>query len=389
MTDNATKNLSEWIEADGLGGFASGTVSGQRTRRYHALLLAAQNPPADRVVMVNGFDAWVETPGGSFPISTQYYMGEVESPNGHQFLTSFTTEPWPTWRYKLTEDVTVVQELVVMPNVQGVALRWKIEGNSQGVSLHVRPFLSGRDFHGMHHANDTFNQTTTRGEHSVVWKPYNDLPEIHAQSNADFEESFKWYYSFLYTAEQDRGLDALEDLASPGEFHWDLSKDQAYLLLSLGKPYSESCNSGTCESQKTFATIKSHEDFRRSMTGREYHVINSYVVGRGDNKTVIAGYPWFGDWGRDTFIAMRGLCLIEAVELQHALEILIGWADAVSEGMLPNRFPDQGTTPEFNSVDASLWYVIAVGEYLEAARLAKQSPPKAEIERLQNAVRRS
>ena len=128
--------------------------------------------------------------------------------------------------------------------------------------------------------------------------------------------------------------------------------------------------------RKTFATIKSHEDFRRSMTGREYHVINSYVVGRGDNKTVIAGYPWFGDWGRDTFIAMRGLCLIEAVELQHALEILIGWADAVSEGMLPNRFPDQGTTPEFNSVDASLWYVIAVGEYLEAASTGKTKPAK-------------
>ena len=345
MTDNATKNLSEWIEADGLGGFASGTVSGQRTRRYHALLLAAQNPPADRVVMVNGFDAWAETPGGTFPISTQHYMGEVESPNGHQYLTSFTTEPWPTWRYKLTEDVTVVQELVVMPHAQGVAMRWSVKGNSEGVSVHVRPFLSGRDFHGMHHANDTFNQTTMRGEHSIVWKPYNDLPEIHAQSNADFEESFAWYYSFLYTAEQDRGLDALEDLASPGEFHWDLSKDQAYLLLSVGKPYSENCDSGTCESQKTFATVKSRESFRRAKTGREYHTINSYVVNREKSKTVIAGYPWFGDWGRDTFIAMRGLCLINPVELHYAHDILIGWADAVSEGMLPNRFPDQGTTP--------------------------------------------
>ena len=268
------------------------------------------------------------------------------------------------------------RKLVVVPQVQGVALRWSVEGNREGVFIHVRPFLSGRDFHGMHHGNDAFNQATTRGEHSLVWKPYSDLPEVHAQSNADFEESFQWYNSFLYTAEQDRGLDALEDLASPGEFHWDVSKDPACLLLSINKPYSEICESGASDSQQTFTAIEAKERDRRKKIGRENHTVNSYVVSRGKFKTVIAGYPWFGDWGRDTFIAMRGLCLNPTADLRDAHDILIGWADAVSEGMLPNRFPDQGSTPEFNSVDASLWYVIAVGEYLEAARLAKQSPPK-------------
>ena len=100
MTDKLTKNLAEWLETDGLGGFASGTVCGQRTRRYHALLLVAQHPPADRVVLVNGFDAWVETPDGSYPISTQYYRNDAEAPSGHVYLKSFTSEPWPTWRFQ-------------------------------------------------------------------------------------------------------------------------------------------------------------------------------------------------------------------------------------------------------------------------------------------------
>ncbi|QDU98990.1 amylo-alpha-1,6-glucosidase [Lignipirellula cremea] len=386
MTLHESETLAEWIETDGLGGFASGTVRGQRTRRYHALLLAARNPPADRLVLVNGMDVWAQTPGGTYPLSTQVYQGEVESPRGQRFLSSFTAEPWPVWRYALTEEVTVVLELLVAPGVPGTAMRWSVEGKRDGVSLHVRPFLSGRDFHGTHHANDVFQQATRRQDVSLVWQPYGDLPEIHVQTNAAFEESFQWYYGFLYTAEQERGLDALEDLASPGEFHADLSSHDACLLLSVDRPFSELCGSGTSSALETFALVAAKERLRREATGAESCVAGSYLVNRGEGKTVIAGYPWFGDWGRDTFIAMRGLCLTDPAGLPHARAILTGWADAVSEGMLPNRFPDQGTTPEFNSVDASLWYVIAVGEYLEASRQARQTLPAAEIQRLQQAV---
>ena len=112
---------AEWLEADGMGGFASGTVSGIRTRRYHALLLTATTPPSGRMALVNGFDAWVETAGGTFPISSQRYAPDVIHPNGASFIESFEREPWPRWRYRLTDDLVVEQELYV-PNGESAVL---------------------------------------------------------------------------------------------------------------------------------------------------------------------------------------------------------------------------------------------------------------------------
>ncbi len=368
MTDTTQKNLAEWIEADGLGGFASGTACGQRTRRYHALLLVALNPPTHRVVLVNGFDAWVESPAGTFPISTQFYRNDVESPSGHNFLQSFSIEPWPTWRFQLTDDLQVIQEIFVPKGMQGTAVQWKLEGNPTDVTLHVRPFLSGRDFHGMHHENDDINQTTTATETGVYWQTYGDLPKIFVETNAQVEAKPDWYYSFLYQYEQARGLDDMEDLLSPAEltFAFGENKTTGCMLLGAGKPLSEQAELESTDPLSSAQQLASHEHFRRAKIGQENHMLDSYLVNRGEGKTVIAGYPWFGDWGRDTFIALRGLCLALPDRLHIARSILVSWASTVSEGMLPNRFPDRGDTPEYNSVDASLWYIVAVADYLAA-----------------------
>src|SRR5438477_11167889 len=138
----------EWLEADGLGGFASGTVSGIRTRRYHALLLTATTPPAGRMVLVNGFDAWVETPDGTFAISSQRYAPDVVHPNGSSLIESFEYQPWPRWRYRLTDELIIEQEIFVPHGQSAVMLSWKLVSNdSTPVKLKVRPFFSGRDFH--------------------------------------------------------------------------------------------------------------------------------------------------------------------------------------------------------------------------------------------------
>ncbi len=386
MTDKVTKNLAEWIETDGLGGFASGTVCGQRTRRYHGLLLVAQKPPAERVVLVNGVEAWVETPDGSYPISTQYYRGDVESPSGHVFLQSFMSQPWPTWRFEIAETLAIVQELFIPDQLQGLAMRWRLEGDRRDIALHVRPLLSGRDFHGLHHANSDFNQQTQRTKETVSWQPYADLPTVHAQTNAEFQEAPLWYYSFLYTAERDRGLDDMEDLLSPGELSWDLTEHDAYLLLSANEPFTKLIDGSEVSAKEAFETAARKERQRREHLGREARSGSDYIVQRGEGKTIIAGYPWFGDWGRDTFIALRGLCLSLPGWLDTAHDILLNWAATVSEGMLPNRFPDQGDTPEFNSVDASLWYIIAVHDYLTASKRAGRHVLKKDISQLQTAV---
>ena len=357
---------SEWLEADGLGGFASGTISGIRTRRYHALLLAATTPPAGRMVLVNGFDAEVDTTAGRFALTTQRYAPGVDAPDGLTRLESFNLDPWPRWTYAAAGG-KIVHELFVPREMAAVVLRWSWKGNpGTPLRLQVRPFFSGRDFHGTHHENPAFRfapQSVPEGER---WHFYDGVPEVTARGNGVYHHEPCWYRNFLYDEELARGLDATEDLAAPGRYEFDLAAGPAVLIFSvdgLGRPLPESRSSP----MELAEMLAGNERTRRvALAGPHLRAADAYLVTRGAGKTIIAGYPWFGDWGRDTFISMRGLCLATG-RLTEARDILTAWAGAVSEGMLPNRFPDRGDEPEYNSVDASLWYVIVVHEFLAAA----------------------
>jgi len=170
----------EWLEADGLGGFASGTVSLVRTRRYHAVLLAATDPPAGRTVLVNGFDAFVETEAGRFALSSQRYAPDVVSPDGASQVESFTTEPWPRWTYRLGDGTVVEQELFVTKDAPVVATSWRIQGELRPATLTVRPFLSGRDYHALHHENGDFRFEAEVTGDRVSWQPYASVPRIVA-----------------------------------------------------------------------------------------------------------------------------------------------------------------------------------------------------------------
>jgi predicted glycogen debranching enzyme len=357
---------SEWLEADGLGGFASGTISGIRTRRYHAILLAATSPPAGRMVLVNGFDAEVETAAGRFALTTQRYSPDVTSPNGVTHLERFELAPWPRWIYAVPGG-KIVHELFVPREAAAVVLIWQWEGaKSAPLNLRVRPFFSGRDFHALHHANPEFRFTPENTPDGQRWHFYDGVPAVTARSNGAYHHEPCWYGNFLYEEELARGLDALEDLAAPGRYEFDLIAGPAVLIFSaegLGHPLP-AWNSAVDLSDN----LAQEEETRRgSFSTPRLRAADAYLVRRGSGKTIIAGYPWFGDWGRDTFIAMRGLCLATG-RLADARDILTAWAGTVSQGMLPNRFPDQGDVLEYNSVDASLWYVIVVHEFLDAVR---------------------
>jgi predicted glycogen debranching enzyme len=356
---------SEWLEADGLGGFASGTTTGIRTRRYHALLLTATAPPAGRTVLVNGMDVWLNTMRGSFALSSQRYVPEVVHPDGVNRLKEFRLRPWPCWRFNLWDDFFVEHELFVPRGQSAVILTWRVHGDpGSAVKLFVRLFLSGRDFHATHHENGSFRFDSEVSDKSVRWRPYEVLPVIVARSNGRFHPAPDWYRNFLYAEERSRGLDSVEDLATPGVFEWDLETHGANLVVSAEgfASINEDASVGVLVNELRSVELCRRENF----SSRLESAADSYLVRRGAGKTVIAGYPWFGDWGRDTFIALRGLCLATK-GLEVARGILVEWAGTISQGMLPNRFPDRGAEPEFNSVDASLWYIIAVEEFLRAA----------------------
>ena len=161
-------------------------------------------------------------------------------------------------------------------------------------------------------------------------------------------------------------MDCIEDLAAPGVFEWADAPDFACLILRAGEHGAS--GDARPESIAAYAkqTLSAEESARRSHYSALYRAADAYVARRGEGKTIIAGYPWFSDWGRDTFIAMRGLA-IETGRLDIARDVLVQWAGALSEGMMPNRFPDDGGPPDYNSVDAALWYVIAAHDFLEAA----------------------
>jgi len=359
---------AEWLEADGLGGFASGMVAGPRTRRYHALLLAATTPPTGRVVLVNGFDAWVTTPAGTFPISSQRYQPDVTHPDGASRVETFESDPWPRWTYVLEDGTRIEQEIVALHESPVVLVSWRLSRRKKGVSLKVRPFFSGRDYHALHHENPSFRFDPDIEGERLRWQPYPGLPEIVFLTNGLYHHEPVWYRNFLYQEERDRGLDFTEDLAAPGELSFDLSREEAIWILGTEQS-ALAVEKKTA--QEPAKSTRNQERRRRRFPTRLHRAADAYIVRRREGKTIVAGYPWFTDWGRDTFISLRGLSIATG-KLREAADILLEWAGAVSEGMLPNRFPDRGESPEFNSVDASLWYVIAVRDLLHAAQQGRR-----------------
>jgi predicted glycogen debranching enzyme len=371
----------EWLEADGFGGFASGTVGTLRTRRYHALLLTATRPPSGRVVLVNGIEAWLETGGVRYPLTMQRYAPDIVYPDIAASLVAFDTTPWPTWRFRIDGAMCVIAETFVAKETGETVLRWRVEftddtRRAEALTLHVRPLLSGRDYHALHHENGAFDFSAAIDGARVQWQPYHDLPAVRVVTNGAYEHAPDWYRNFCYVRERERGLDFTEDLATPGVFTFDLLAGTAAMILSAG------ASNGTAQAALDHANVLAATEARRrtAFASHLHRSADAYVVARSSGRTIVAGFPWFTDWGRDTFIAMRGL-LIATGRQAEAEAILLAWAGTISQGMCPNRFPDYGDAPEYNSVDASLWFVIAVHDYLATGHASN-----ATRERLHEAV---
>jgi predicted glycogen debranching enzyme len=383
----AWKDHLEWLETDALGGFASGTVGGIRTRRYHGLLLSAVTPPTGRFMLVNGLEIFVNTPAGRFALSSQRYDGQVIAPEGYKHIETFADEPWPKWTYRLPDGTVVQQQILMKQNAPLVAVSWRVVGSPSNVSLDVRPLLSGRDYHSLHRENLEFNFNGESTEDRVRWQPYPSVPSVVASTNGVYRHEPCWYRNFFYQEEWLRGFEATEDLGSPGSFEFDLSKGEAILILSAHAGPTEPLQAGQPVEQAFECLVLAERNRRRRFATRLERAGDQYIVrrGGGEGKSIIAGYPWFADWGRDTFISLRGLCLATH-RLDDARAILVSWSRYVSGGLLPNRFPDAGEELENNTVDAALWYVIAVLEFLQQVQRTDYFLPESTREMLLDAV---
>lgn len=307
----------EWLETNGTGAFAMGTAAGVNTRRYHALLVATLKPPVERYVLLSRVEEQALLNGRSYSLGCCQYPGVAPS---NDYLAGFRSTPCATWTFDL-DGARLEKQVYLIVGKQAVVIRYRAD---RAMSLRVRPFTAYRDYHSLRKASTD---------------PYGALPLLNFQHSGRFESDGKWYYDIEYLRELDRGLDFREDLYTPGVIVLGLEKDVWCPMLASIEP----------------AEIA--EPAPRP---------EPFTVRRADGKpTIIAGYPWFTDWGRDTMISLPGLLVVPG-RLEEARAILEGFLGYLNHGLIPNRFPDSGETPEYNTADATLWMFQAVRHWLAA-----------------------
>lgn len=357
----------EWLETNGIGGFSSGTISGANTRRYHGLLTAATKPPLGRITMLAKIEETVIFEGNSYELSSNQYPDKV-SPQGYRFLSSFRLDPFPVWTYKIG-DLEIEKCVFMVYGRNATVVQYKAKSKSRGrrppVSIVVRPMLSFVDYHSLRHQDDRFDGSYSAKDSEIKIQPDADMPPLYISHNGnEVEKTGYWYRNFQYAIEKERGFDFEEDLFQPLEIEFDL-RSTASMIASADGAIDVSTASALERSE--IARRKALVKKAQVKTGFERQLVQAadqFVVGRGDGHTVIAGYPWFSDWGRDTMIALPGLTLATGRH-EIARNILLEFSRNVSMGMLPNRFPDAGDEAEYNTVDATLWFFEAVRAYFE------------------------
>lgn len=351
----------EWLDTNGLGGFASSTVAGLNTRRYHGLLTAATNPPVGRVVMLSKLEETVIVGDRRFDLSSNRYPGAIH-PRGLEYLTAFTTDPVPTFTYEV-EGVTVRKSVFMVHGENTTVVQYDV---TPGAALEVRPLIAFRDYHSLTRANGALNAAIVRTPGCALLKPYNDLPALYLAHDADeLAASGDWYYNFEYDRERERGLDFQEDLFCPCVLRFS-HRGRASIIASTEPRNATAAPLLRDMEECRRAAVEARAPVPDPLVRRLTRAADQYIVQRGTLSTIVAGYHWFSDWGRDTMIALPGLTLTTG-DFESARSILLAFAGALDRGMLPNRFPDAGETPEYNTVDATLWFFEAVRAYVKAS----------------------
>lgn len=353
----------EWIVTNGIGGYASSSICGANTRRYHGLLVASFNPPTDRRVLVSKLEEKIIAAKEEFYICSNAYPGTIH-PEGYKHLTSFKRMPLPSSIF--SNGKQSLAKTVFMRYGKNTTVVEYINQGEEALLLELTPLLMCRDYHHLFQEDSKWSFDTRRLEERLLEiTPDKDSPLIFLRFTAGiFYPEPHWYNHFQYAKEEERGLDYSEDAKSIGKVSCMLAPGEAtYLIFST----SESDLDGDPVAWK-----KEEESRLKSIGGKEKSPFirdlmisgDQFLVKRNSSNsyTLLAGYHWFTDWGRDTMIAMRGL-VIAAGQQEVAKSILQTFLHYLDGGMIPNRFPDDGQKPEYNTMDATLWLFVALHDY--------------------------
>ncbi len=374
----------EWLVTNGLGGFAAGTVAGALTRRYHGLLIAALRPPVGRRLLVAKLDETARVDGQPFALYTNIWQAGVEEPAGCRFVQRFDLEDGvPTWTFAL-EAARLVKRVWMEPGQNVTYVRYELAPGSPPVALSCRLFVNDRDYHHLVGRGERVFQVQATDSELVIHPPECGVP-IHVRCRSDpgvqleWAVDYAWCRGFHLPVEAGRGQDHVEDHLAIGRCDVTLPPGHA-VTFSLAAGLDGGHDARQALERRRRHARAQHETWAARGRARVdtdclplaqlVLAADQFVVARPardepDGHTVIAGYPWFTDWGRDTMISLPGLTLVTG-RFAVARQILRTWARHVDQGLIPNRFPDEGDRPDYNTADATLWYLWAIDQYVRA-----------------------
>ena len=385
----------EWLVANGIGGFASGTVTGLLTRRYHGLLMAALKPPLGRTLLLAKLDETAEY-DGIYPDSNRFYPlfinrwedGTVEG-NGHHYLDRFHLEgTTPVWTFALA-NALLEKRVWMQHGANTTYIQYRLTRATGPLGLSIKALVNYRDYHSTTMMNDWYpavDDVAIDGGSGLRLRMFDEAAPFYLFSDrAEIAPQFDWYEDLYLPVEEFRGQrDVSEDHIYAAQLQVTLRPGETFAIVASTEPSPNLDSAAAYGARREYeqallersagmrapgkhngAKVGLPQPLKQLVLAADQFIVNRPTAADPDGKSVIAGYHWFGDWGRDTMIALPGLTLATG-RPEVAAGVLRTYAQFVDQGMLPNRFPDAGETPEYNTVDATLWYFVALREYIQA-----------------------
>jgi predicted glycogen debranching enzyme len=370
----------EWIVTNGIGGFASGTVAGCVTRRYHGLLVAALHPPVGRTQLVAGLDEIVRYAGAEYSLATHQWASGVVDPKGFLNIESFCLDGMtPVWTYALA-DALLEKRVWMRHGENTMYVEYTLLRAGSAIEMELKALVNYRDFHASTHAGD-WRMKIDPVENGVQIVAFDGATPFYLKcAGAQCEPRHEWYRNYFLPVEKERGLDDQEDHLFAASFRIKLKVGVGVTFAATTLAEAQ-CDGNTARAESVERETRLLQSWRaeNEKSAAEYPwqpqlvlAADQFIVKRSlpqhpDGRSIIAGYHWFGDWGRDTMIALPGLTLATG-RADVARQILLAFAEYVDGGMLPNNFPDAGGKPVYNSVDAALWFFEAVRQYFAVTK---------------------
>ncbi|WP_440952191.1 amylo-alpha-1,6-glucosidase [Methanococcoides sp. FTZ1] len=366
----------EWLVTNGIGGYASSTVIGENSRKYHGLLVASANPPVDRRVLLSSLDEELVVGGEMFRLAVHSYPDTLY-PSGFDYLERFFASPLPTFEYRV-RNIRLIKTVFMIYGQNTTVVRYKLlNPDNEDLVLRILPLVANRGFHELRKAIDVSFTEICIGRGIDL---SNDDVLLQLRSNMKFRQDPYWYYNFEYELERERGEAYHEDLYNPGYFEGYISGKvgEFYVVASDSIPAGLSADHNSDVSSvieiinmeyerelsrqiDLYERYRFNEDLPKKLSvATDPFIVHCRSAGSG---SVIAGYHWFADWGRDAMISLPGLTLVTG-RFGDARKILRTFSWNCSYGLIPNRFSDDGISPpDYNTVDASLWFIHSLGRY--------------------------